>query len=72
MNVVGLVPADRNVEGIVDVLLDATENCPWPLSTERLFSWHAAMFPTGRSGIHRIVVGEYRDNSRDSTACPLR
>jgi Fic family protein len=65
MNVVGLVPADRNVEGIVDVLLDATENYPWPLSTERLFSWHAAMFPTGRSGIHRIVVGDYRDNSKE-------
>ncbi|HEY4338210.1 MAG TPA: Fic family protein [Puia sp.] len=65
MDIAGLIPADRNVEGIVDVLLDATENYPWPLSTERLFSWHAAMFPTGRSGMHRIVVGTYRDNSQE-------
>jgi Fic family protein len=65
MDIAGLIPADRNVEGIVEMMLDATQNYNAPLTEERLFSWHAAMFPTGRSGMHRIVVGNYRDNSKD-------
>lgn len=64
MDIAGLIPADRHVEGIVEMMLDATQKYNAPLTDERLFSWHAAMFPTGRSGMHRIVVGNYRDNSK--------
>jgi Fic family protein len=64
MDIGGLVPADRHVEGIVEMMLDATQNYHVQLTDERLFSWHAAMFPTGRSGMYRIVVGHYRDNSK--------
>src|SRR5689334_22299214 len=56
----GLTPADRNVEGIVDMMLDATEKYAEPLTAERLFGWHAALFPTGRSGMLKIVVGGWR------------
>ena len=65
MDIAGLIPADRHVEGIVEMMLDATQNYKAALTDERLFSWHAAMFPTGRSGMHKIVVGSYRDNSKD-------
>jgi Fic family protein len=65
MDIAGLIPADRHVEGIVEMMLDATQNFKAPLTDERLFSWHAAMFPTGRSGMHKIVVGNYRDNSKE-------
>lgn len=58
-----LVPADRHVEGIVDIMLDATQNYQQPLSTDRLFSWHAALFPTGYSGMHKIKVGQWRDDT---------
>lgn len=51
---------DRNVEGIVEVMLDATSNHAAPLTVERLFGWHAALFPTGRSGAQRITVGAWR------------
>lgn len=57
----GLTPADRRVEGIVEMMLDATQNYRDPLTAERLFGWHAAMFPTGRSGMSRIIVGAWRD-----------
>ncbi len=58
---IGALPnTDRNVEGIVAVILDATRNHDAPLTTERMFSWHAALFPTGRSGMQRIVVGAWR------------
>ncbi len=60
MDIAGLVPADRNVEGIVEMMLDATERHADPLDAERLFAWHAALFPTGRSGMARIVVGAWR------------
>ena len=65
MDVAGIVPADRNVEGVVEMMLDATQNYLAPLSDDRLFGWHAALFPTGRSGMHRIVVGAWRDNSKE-------
>jgi Fic family protein len=65
MDIVGLVPADRHVEGIVEMMLDATQQYPQPLSEDRLFGWHAALFPTGRSGMHKIVVGAWRDNKKD-------
>jgi len=62
MEVAGLVPADRHVEGIVEVMLDATRNFDRPLTRERLFDWHAALFPTGRSGMTRINAGAWRDD----------
>jgi Fic family protein len=57
-----LVPADRNVEGIVEMMLDATTHYAQALTEERLFSWHAALFPTGRSGIQKITAGNWRDD----------
>ncbi len=56
----GLVNPSREVEGHVEMTLDATRNFAEPLTTERLFGWHSALFPTGRSGMHRIVVGAWR------------
>ncbi len=60
MEVAGLIPADRNVEGVVEMMLDATQSFDKPLSTERLFGWQAALFPTGRSGMYKITVGAWR------------
>ena len=54
MDAVGLVAADRNVEGVVEMMLDATQNYAQPLTADRLFGWHAALFPTGRSGMTRL------------------
>lgn len=65
MDIAGLIPSDRHVEGVVEMMLDATQNHNHPLSHERLYSWHAAMFPAGTSGMHRIVAGRYRDNAPD-------
>ncbi|MFC1835013.1 Fic family protein [Thermodesulfobacteriota bacterium] len=63
MDIAGLVQADRNVEGVVEMMLDATQKFDEPLTDERLFAWHAALFPTGRSGMTRIRVGAWRDDS---------
>jgi Fic family protein len=60
IDVGGMPPVDRNVEGIVELMLDATRKYDAPLTRERLFSWHAALFPAGRSGMRRIVVGGWR------------
>ncbi len=65
MDIAGLIPADRHVEGIVEMMMDATQQYQQPLTAERLFAWHAALFPTGRSGMHKIVVGAWRDNPSD-------
>jgi len=62
MDVGGLVPADRDVEGVVEMMLDATVNHAAPLTSERLFNWHAALFPTGRSGMRKIIAGAWRDD----------
>lgn len=64
MDIGGLKPSDRHVEGIVEMMLDATRHYDSPLTAERLFSWHAALFPTGRSGMTKIRVGAWRDDSR--------
>ena len=64
MDMGGLVPADRHVEGVVDMMLDATGKAAEPLTEERLFAWHAALFPTGYSGMHKIGVGSWRDDSQ--------
>ncbi len=54
------VSVSRNVDGIVDIMLDATQNFSKPLEKTRLFNWHAALFPTGRSGMSNITVGKWR------------
>jgi len=64
MDTVGTVPAERDVEGIVEMMLDATQNFAQPLSEDRLFGWHAALFPTGRSGMRKIIVGSWRDDAK--------
>ena len=56
----GAAVASRDVEGIVEMMLDATQNYALALTDERLFGWHAALFPTGRSGMHKITVGAWR------------
>ena len=63
MDIAGLSHADRSVDGIVELMLDATERYAQPLAQERLFGWQAALFPTGRSGLRRITVGGWRDDS---------
>jgi Fic family protein len=62
MDIGGLVPADREVEGVVEMMLDATQNYADALTDGRLFGWHAALFPMGRSGMHKIAVGAWRDD----------
>ncbi len=56
----GLISPSRDVEGIVEMMLDATQQFSLALTKDRLFDWHAALFPTGRSGIHKITVGGWR------------
>jgi len=56
-------PADRRTEGVVEMMLDATRNYAAPLTQERLFSWQAALFPTGYSGLHRVRTGLWRDDA---------
>jgi len=62
LDVGGLAPADRHVEGVVEMMLDATQHYADPLTEERLFGWHSALFPTGRSGMRKIVVNGWRDD----------
>jgi Fic family protein len=59
----GLTPVDRHVEGVVEMMLDATRHYDRPLTSERLFAWNAALFPAGRSGMNPIRIGEWRDDS---------
>ncbi len=59
----GLAPVDRHVEGVVEMVLDATANCGAPITRERLFGWHAALFPAAYSGLLRIKVGGWRDDA---------
>lgn len=63
MDIGGLKAVDRHVEGVVEMMLDATGHYQQPLTAERLFAWHAALFPTGRSGMHAIRTGSWRDDS---------
>ncbi len=58
-----LAPQDRHVEGVVELVLDATANCHDALTLERLFAWHAALFPTGYSGLSPIRIGAFRDDA---------
>ncbi|PWJ60368.1 Fic family protein [Dyadobacter jejuensis] len=68
MDIGALAPADRHIDGVVDMLLDATRHYNQPLSEERLFGWHSALFPTGRSGMYKIAVGQLRNE----TAGPMQ
>jgi Fic family protein len=63
LDIGGLTPSDRNVEGVVEMMLDATQGYDRPLTARRLFDWHAALFPTGRRGMSKIRVGAWRDDA---------
>ena len=63
LDIGALAPSDRHVDGVVDVVLDATRNFDQPLTPERLFGWHAALFPTGYSGRTRITVAAWRTDA---------
>src|SRR5271156_1121422 len=63
MDIGALKPADLHVEGVVEMMLDATRDYDKPLTVERLFGWHAALFPTGRSGMTKIKTGAWREDS---------
>jgi Fic family protein len=63
LDVAGLVPSTREVDGVVTMLLDATQRYDAELTTERLHGWHAALFPSGYSGMHRITVGGWRTDA---------
>jgi Fic family protein len=63
LDIGALAPVDRHVEGVVEMVLDATSNCNAPITWNRLFAWHASLFPTGYSGLSRINVGGWRSDA---------
>lgn len=65
LDIAGLVQSDRTVDGVVDMMVDATQKFEYPLTVDRLFGWHAALFPNGRSGMYAIPVGEWRKSDDD-------
>lgn len=71
MEYAGMVHVDRDVEGVVEMMLDATQKYNEPLDEERLFGWHAALFPTGWSGMHRIDSGSYRKGEMQVVSGPM-
>ena len=71
IEIAGAVPAERHVEGVVEMLLDATQRYDEPLSDDRLFGWHAALFPTGRSGMYKIKTAAWRDDAMQVTSGPM-
>jgi Fic family protein len=71
IHIAALKKADRHVEGVVEMMLDATRNYSQPLTGERLFAWHAALFPTGRSGMTKITVGAWRKGPVQVVSGPL-
>jgi len=64
LDISGLVHSDRNVDGVVEMMIDAAENFNKPLNKQRLFGWHNALFPTGYSGMYKVLVGKWRDGSK--------
>src|SRR5260370_6223834 len=75
MDVGGRVPADRDVEGVVEMMLDATTHYAQALTADRLFGWHAALFPPGRSGLRKITRGNCPDDKsgpNQFTSAPIR
>lgn len=67
----GIVHVDRNVEGVVEMMLDATQNYNTTINEERLFGWHASLFPTGWSGMYKIDIGRYRNGEMQVVSGPL-
>jgi Fic family protein len=63
LDIAGLVASDRHVDGVVEMMLDATQNFSKSLTKDRLFGWHASLFPGGYSGLHKIITGAWRDDS---------
>ena len=63
LEIAGSVESDRDVDGVVEMMIDATQNCYKPVTAERLFSWHSSLFPSGRSGLYKITVGKWRTDS---------
>jgi Fic family protein len=63
MDIAGSVDSDRNVDGVVEMMLDATQNCFEPLTADRLFDWHAALFQTGRSRMYKITAADWRKDT---------
>lgn len=63
MEIAGAVESDRNVDGMVEMMMDATQNCYQRLTEDRLFDWHAALFPTGRIGMYKITVADWRKDT---------
>ena len=63
METAATIHAERDVEGVVEMMLDATQNFSKPLSEERLFAWNSALFPAGRSGMRKIIVGAWRNDA---------
>jgi Fic family protein len=68
IEIAGALPTERDVEGIVEMMLDATQCYDTPLTDERLFDWHAALFPTGRSGMYKIKTADWRDDVMQVTS----
>jgi len=64
LDISGLVHSDRNVDGVVEMMIDVTKNFNKPLNKQRLFGWHNALFPTGYSGMYKILAGKWRDDSK--------
>lgn len=71
IEIAGIIKAERNVEGIVEMMLDATQKYDTPLTADRLFDWHAALFPAGRSGMHKIKTAAWRDDAMQVTSGPM-
>ncbi|MGM0583018.1 MAG: Fic family protein, partial [Bacteroidota bacterium] len=63
IEIAGSVESDRHVDGVVEMMLDATQNCFKPLTKERFFDWHAALFTTGRSGMSKITIADWRKDT---------
>lgn len=63
MDISGSVASDRDVDGVVEMMLDATQNYKQPLTAERLFGWHSSLFPSGRNGMYKILVGTWRNDA---------
>jgi Fic family protein len=64
LEIAGSIPSDHHVDGVVEMMLDATQNFSDPLNPDRLFNWHSALFPTGRSGMYPISVGQWRTDKK--------
>jgi len=71
LDIAGSVFSERNVEGVVEMMLDATQRYSTPLNSDRLFDWHAALFPTGRSNMYKIIVADWRKDPMQVASGPM-